>query len=176
VNTLRLVAFAFVSAAGLAVGRGSIGESETSCMTKYGPEFEVRDNLGFDVVGDRAASFHVKFAQGPFILRVTFLNGIDLFEQWTKDDATGEIADEQKLALLQAESAGQSWKKDRSAYRTDRSDQTSGSETWLRSDGATATCWMSGKLTLKNGWREIDFSTRQYAAAQKALDQQDGAR
>jgi hypothetical protein len=74
------------------------------------------------------------------------------------------------------ESSGLDWNREATVYRTDRSDTTYGSETWLRSDGATAVCWMSGKPKLEHGWGEIDLSTRQYAAAQRTLDRQDGAR
>jgi hypothetical protein len=35
---------------------------------------------------------------------------------------------------------------------------------------------MSGRLTTEHGWGEIDLSTKQYEAAQRDLDRQNGAR
>jgi hypothetical protein len=158
------------------VCRANLGETETQCMAKYGHEFDVQDNLGFDVVGDKAASFNLKTSKGSFVINITFLNGVAALEKMTSADLSRDISEDQKAAILQSESAGLKWDKQGTTYRTDRSDVTSGMERWLRSDGATAICWMSGKLTLKHGWGEIDLSTKQYASAQRGVDQQDGAR
>lgn len=159
-----------------AVCRANLGETEAQCVAKYGPEFDVQNNLGFDVVGDKAASFNLKTGKGTFVINLTFLNGVAALEKITNADPSREISEDQKAAILQSERAGFQWDKQATTYRTDRSDITSGSERWLRSDGATAICWMSGKLTLNHGWGEIDLSTREYASAQRGLDRQDGAR
>ncbi len=173
-NTWLMLALLFT--ASIASCQGKLGETEAQCVARYGPEFEVQDNLGFDVVGDRAASFHLQMPGGLLVLNVTFLNGAAALEKFTSADSSRDISEDQKKAILDSESTGFAWSEKATNYRTDRSDVTSGLQRWLRSDGAAATCWMSGKLTLHHGWSEIDISTRQYASAQRSLDQQDGAR
>jgi hypothetical protein len=145
--------FALLFTASPMICRATLGETEAQCIAGYGPEFEVQDNLGFDVVGDRAASFHLKTQAGSFLINITFLNGFAALEKITGVDSSHDISEDQKKALLDSESAGLPW-----------------------SEGATAVCWMSGKLTLHNGWSEIDIATREYTAAQRKLDQEDGAR
>jgi hypothetical protein len=158
-----------------AICRAALGETENQCLARYGPEFDVQDNLGFDVIGDRAASFHLKMPAGTFVINVTFLNGRAALEKITSADTSRDITEDQKKAILDSDSAGFMWNEKAATYHTDRSDVTSGTQRWLRSDGATALCWMSGKLTLHHGWSEIDIATKQYAAAQRNLDRQDGA-
>jgi hypothetical protein len=175
-NTNIWLTLVLLLATSMARCQGKLGDSEAQCLARYGAEFDVQDNLGFDVVGDRAASFHLQMAAGSFVLNVTFLNGAAALEKFTSVDSSRDISEEQKKTILDSEGAGLAWSEKATTYRTDRSDVTSGMQGWLRSDGAAATCWMSGKLTLHHGWSEIDISTRQYAAAQRSLDQQDGAR
>ena len=175
-KTYILAVMAVLSISGTTICRATLGETEAQCIAKYGPEFEVQDNLGFDVIGDKAASFNLKTTGGSFVLNVTFLNGIASLEKMTNVDTSRDISEDQKKAVLDSESAGFQWSEKGTIYRTDRSDVTSGTQRWLRSDGATATCWMSGKLASHPGWSEIDIATEQYAAAQRNLDRQDGAR
>jgi hypothetical protein len=101
---------------------------------------------------------------------------VDAFERITNSDPAHDIPDDQKQALLKAESAGYRWTKGATRYRSDGADNMSGTEAWLRSDGAKAVCWMSGKPLVSHGWGEIDLSTREYSVAQGELDRQDGAR
>ncbi len=173
-NSSKLVVAAACLVLGMAVCRAKLGETEAQCVARYGQEFDVQENLGFDVVGDKAASFNLKAAGGPLVMHVIFLNGVAAMEKITSADASRDFSDEQKQAILHSESAGFEWSKQSTHYRTDGpSDNTSGSEQWRRSDGANAVCWLAGKLTFQHGWGEIDLSTEQYAAAQRALDRQD---
>ena len=174
-NTSRLVALVLIFISGMAICRASLGETEAQCIARYGQEFDVQDNLGFDVVGDKAASFNWKTPKGSFVINVTFLNEVDVLEKITNSDPSREITEDQKRAILNIENAGFQWRKQAAVYQTSRTDFTAGKESWLRSDGATAICWMSGKLKSIHGWGEIDLSTKQYASAQRDLDQRDGA-
>ena len=153
-----------------------LGDTEAKCQARYGAESDVQDNLGFDVIGDRAASFQMKTPQGSFLLNVIFLNGVAAMEKITPADSSALIRKDAVKAILDAESAGQTWTSQGAHYRTDRSDMSTGSEGWRRSDGATAVCWMSGRPTPEEGWGEIDISTPRYAAAQHELDRRNGAR
>ena len=171
-NRVLVLLFAF----GTAVCQAKLGETEGQCSARYGPEFDIQDSLGFDAIGDKAASFNLKTSTGSFVMHVTFLNGVAVLEKITNADTIRDISEDQKQGILASERAGQQWSEQATNYRTDRSDVTSGMQSWLRSDGATAICWMSGKLTTQHGWGEIDLSTKQYADAQRALDRQDGAR
>ena len=162
--------------AGVHPCRAKLGETEAQCVARYGPEFDVQEHLGFDVVGEKAASFKLKTPKGAFLISVTFLNGMDAFERVTNADSSRDISDDQKQALLNSESAGFRWTKGATHYRSDGGDNSSGTEAWQRSDGAKAVCWVSGKPRVSHGWGEIDFSTREYSAAQGEMDRQDGAR
>jgi hypothetical protein len=175
-KTSRPVLLALLLASGTAICRANLGETEAQCLARYGSEVQVQPNLGFDVVGDKGATFNLKTPKGSLIIGVIFLNGVDVQEKMTSGDPSGQISEDQKQSIFNAESAGLQWTKGKTTYRTDRSDVTAVTETWLRSDGANATCWASKKADQKPGWNEIDLSTAQYAAAQRALDQQDGAR
>jgi hypothetical protein len=171
-RTAGLVALSFVLATGIC--RANLGETENQCIARYGSEFNLQDNLGFDVVGDKAASFQVKTAKGSFLIKVIFLNGLDVHETLSNADTSRGFSEEQMKALIDSESAGMEWRKRNTVYRTDRSDATSETEDWLRSDGATARFWMSGKAAT-NESGEVDLSTRDYAEAQRILDKQNGA-
>ena len=153
-----------------------LGDTESRCIARYGGESDVQNNLGFDVIGDKAASFTLKTPQGLFELDVIFLNGVAVKEKITLADASKDIPEVEIKALLDFESTGGTWTEQGAHYRTDRSDNTSGSEGWTRSDGATAVCWMSGRPKTEHGWGEIDLSTREYAAEQGELDRRNGAR
>ena len=170
-NTFSLAVLALLFTSSTLICRANLGETEAQCIARYGSEFEVQDNLGFDVVGDKAASFNLKTPTGSFVMNVTFLNGIAALEKITSADTSHDISEDQKKALLDSESAGLTWSEKGTVYHTDRSDITTGTQRWLRSDGATGMCWMSGKLTLHLRWSEIDIATEQYAAAQRNLDQ-----
>jgi hypothetical protein len=175
-NSFKPVVTAACFIFGMTICRANLGETEAQCIARYGQEFDVQENLGFDVIGDKAASFNLKTADGPLVAHVIFWNGADVMEKITNADASRDISEEQKQAILNSQSTGLKWSRRSTHYRTDRSDLTSANELWLRSDGATAVCWMFGKLTYQQRWGEIDLSTRQYASAQGELDRQDGAR
>jgi hypothetical protein len=168
---LSLPALLFFSCVG--VSRALLGDSEAQCIAQYGNESEVRDPLPFDVVGDRAASFDVGKSGSPLTLKVVFLNGVVAHETFSSDTSEG-ISLARKQAILDAERAGLQWSKTGTNYRTDRADNTNALESWVRSDGATAQCWMSGKAKIQFTG-EIDLSSKAYTAAQRALDQQNGS-
>ena len=153
----------------------AIGETEAQCVSQYGEEFDLQDNLPFDVVGDKAASFTFKAYGESLTINVIFLNEIDSRETIRSTDASRALSDKQKNAILDSESAGLMWKRQNTLYRTGATEVTYGTEKWIRSDGAIATCWMSRKVKAQSQWGEVDFSTREYAAAQGGLDRQDGA-
>jgi hypothetical protein len=165
---------ALIFGLGLGLCRANLGESEAQCGARYGGESDERDNLGFDVVGDKSVSFHPEKPRA-LLVSVTFLNGADCHEKISSADSSRGLSEDQMKAILDSESAGQAWTRQKTAYRTDRSDTTYGSETWLRSDGATATFWLSGSAKSQTESGEVELSTRDYAAAQRALDRQNGA-
>ena len=170
---LAVIATCFLS--GMAVCRANLGETEAQCIARYGQEFDVQENLGFDVAGDKAASFNLKTAKGPLVMHVIFLNGVAGMEKITSADSSVDISDEQLQGILSAEGAGLKWSRQSTNYRTDRSDYTSEKQQWKRSDGADAICWASGKTSFQHGWGEIDISSRGYEAAQREVDRQGGA-
>jgi hypothetical protein len=157
----------------VSISRAALGDTETQCLAKYGNEYEVRDTLPFDAVGDRAASFYFSKAGKPLVLKVIFLNGIAAHESVTSAASEG-ISLAQEQGILDSERAGLPWTKTGMIYRTDRADNTNAVESWIRSDGATAQCWMSGKTKIQF-IGEIDFSTKEYNSAQRALDRQNGS-
>jgi hypothetical protein len=175
-NTFTLAVLALLLTSGMAICRANVNDTEAQCIARYGQEFDVQDNLGFDVAGDKAASFIWKTSRDAFLIHVTFLNGVDVLEKIANADSSRDISEDQKQAILNSESAWLQWSEQATNYHTDRSDVTSGKQIWRRSDGATAICWMSGKIKVNHGWGEIDLSTKEYAAAQRDLDRQDGAR
>jgi hypothetical protein len=175
VNSSKLALLAVFSLAGMAMGRAHLGDTEAQCIGRYGAEFEIRDNLGFDAVGDKAASFHVKTPAGSFVMTIVFLNGVASDEKISNSNGASGLSDGQKQAFLDSESAGEAWRKKSATTHTDRSDVTYETEDWIRGDGATARCWMSRKVKAEEQWGEIEFATRDYSAAQKKLDAENGA-
>ena len=144
-------------------------------MAKYGSEFDVKDGLGYDVVGDRAVTFHFKTASGALNLRVVFLQGTVAHEEISSADPSQPLSEEQMKALLDSESPGMTWRKRNSIFRTDNSGSTSGVENWTRSDGATAKFWVTGKAGSKDISGQMELSTKRFADAQAFFDKQDGA-
>lgn len=173
-KVLGLVTAALVFVSGTEVSRANIGDSEAQCIAKYGDEFDLQDSFGYDVVGDKAASFHFKTPQGAFVIKVIFFNGVDSLEAFSNADDSRGLSEDQMKAILDLESAGQKWEKQKSAYHTDGSNTTYQTEDWLRSDGATARIWVSGKADSENASGEIELSTKEYAYAQRELDKRDG--
>ena len=155
--------------------RASLGDAEAQCVAKYGSEFDVKDGLGYDVVGDRAVTFHLKTAAGALNLRVVFLQGTVAHEEISSADSSQPLSEAQMKTLLDAESAGLKWRKRNAIFRSDISGSTSGVETWSRSDGAIAKFWVTGKAGSKDVSGQMELSTRRFADAQAFFDKQDGA-
>jgi hypothetical protein len=170
----KIIFPALFLAAGLGVSRASLGDPEAQCIAKYGAEFEEQDNLGFDVVGDKAASFNLKTPHGSFVVKVVFFNGVAGHETYSNADPSKGLSEDQMKSILTLEGAGANWERKSRTYRTDRSDNTSEKQEWVRSDGAIARLWLSGEKA-ENESGEIELSTREYAAAQRNLDKQDGS-
>jgi hypothetical protein len=77
-------------------------------------------------------------------------------------------------AILDSQSAGFKWRKGKTIYHTNGSDETFGAENWLRSDGATAKFLMSGKAASGDLSGEVELSTKEYTVAQRFYDQENG--
>jgi hypothetical protein len=175
---LRLVAVGLVFVLAVGVCRANLGETEAQCVARYGAESDIQDGLGYDQVGDKAATFQAKTPQGLLTLRITFLHGRDCREQISNADASRGLSEDQMKAILDAESAGLKWRKGRSVYHTDRIDAsgvTSASENWLRSDGATASFGLSGRADSRSLSGSMEMATKEYSDAQGFFDKQDGA-
>jgi hypothetical protein len=157
------------------ISRANLGDTEAQCLARYGAESDVKDGLGYDAVGDRSATFHVKTAVDSLIITVIFLQGVAVHERISNADASRGLSEARMKALLQTESRGLEWQKGNSIFRTDNSSGiTAGSETWLRSDRAIATFSVLGKTGSTALAGEIELSTRQYAEAKAFFDKQDG--
>jgi hypothetical protein len=174
-KVLRLVALTGFLVSCTGISRANLGDTEAQCLAKYGAESDVKDGLGYDAVGDRAATFHVKTAVDSLVLTVIFLNGIAVHERISNADASRGLSEDRMKALLQAESRGLKWQKRNSIFRTDNSSGiTAGSENWVRSDRAIATFSVLGKTGSPALSGEIELSTRPYADAKAFFDKQDG--
>jgi hypothetical protein len=178
-KTFNLTAVALLSALPSALGAGisqaSLGETETQCMAKYGSESDVKDGLGYDAVGDREVTFHLKTTSGSLELRVIFLQGTVAHEQISSADPSRPLSEAQMKTLLDSESAGLKWRKRNSNFRTDNSGSTYGTETWSRSDGAMAKFYVTGKAGSPDLSGQMELSTKRFADAQAYFDKQDGA-
>jgi hypothetical protein len=173
-KTSKFAAAALLLVSGFGVCRANLGESEAQCVARYGSESEIRNDLGFRQVGDKAASFNVKTPSGSLGVRVIFLNGLSCHESFGNADASLGLSQDQMTAILNAQAAGLQWRKGKTVYRTDRSGETHGTVDWLRSDGATARFWMSGKADSQKESGQVDLSTKQYAVAQDFYDKENG--
>ncbi len=171
----KIVALMALSVGCAGLGRASLGDAEAQCVAKYGSEFDVKDGLGYDTVGDRAVTFHLKTASGSLNVRVVFLQGTVAHEEISSADPSQPLTEAQMKALLDAESAGLKWRKRDSIFRSDISGATSGTETWARSDGAIAKFWVTGKAGSKDLSGQMELSTKRFADAQAFFDKQDGA-
>jgi hypothetical protein len=137
------MALFFVS--GMGVCRANLGETEAQCTARYGNESDVINDGGYRQVGDKAASFNIKTASGSLDIKVIFLNGLSCHESISNADYVRGLSEDQMRTILDSQSAGFKWRKRKTGYHTDRSDETSEAENWLRSDSATADFLMSGK-------------------------------
>jgi hypothetical protein len=172
---LKLTALALLFVAAMDVCRANLGDTEAQCIAKYGSESDVKDDLGYRQVGDKAASFKVKAPNGEIILRITFLNGLSCHESYSSADSSRGLSEDQMKAILHSQDAGLNWDKRKTIYRTSNSaGQTFGTVDWLRSDGATARFWMLGKASSQSQSGQIDLSTKQYADAQHFYDEENG--
>jgi hypothetical protein len=169
------VALLFVSGAG--VCRANLDETEAQCIARYGPESDVTTDVGYRQVGDKAASFIFKTPKATMDVRVTFLRGLSCHETFSNDDSSTGLTEDQMKGILDAQSAGLKWEKGKTVLRTDRSLQsTSGTVDWLRSDGATARFWLSGKADAQTHTGQVDLSTKLYTSAQRIYDKENGMR
>jgi hypothetical protein len=175
-NTNKFLLVVLFLAFSTTVGRANLGETEAQCIARYGHEFDLQDNLGFDVVGDRAASFNLKTPKGSLLIKIIFLNGVASHESLSNADSARGLSEDEMKSILNLESAGLTWIKKNNNYHTDRSEVTYRTEEWIRSDGVTAKCWMSGKAKTGNESGEIELSTSNYASAQRELDKQNESR
>jgi len=178
-KTFNLAALALLSALlsvlGVGISRASLGETEAQCVAKYGSEFDVKDGLGYDVVGDRAVTYHLKTASGSLNLRVVFLQGTVAHEEISSADQSHLLSEGQMKTLLDTESAGLKWGKRNSIFRTDNSGTTYGTEKWSRSDGAIAKFWVTAKAGSQDMSGQMELSTKRFADAKAFFDKQDGA-
>jgi hypothetical protein len=174
-KTSKFVAVALLFVSGIGVCRANLGETEAQCIARYGSESDIQNDIGYRQVGDKAASFYVKTASGSFDVRVTFLKGLSCHESISNADASRGLSEDQMKAILDSQSAGCKWRKRKTVYHTDRSDETSETENWLRSDGATANFSMSGKAASGDLSGEVELSTKEYTRAQRFYDQENGA-
>jgi len=175
-STLIAIAVFFVTSLGIC--RANLGDGEAQCIAKYGAESDVQTDLGYRQVGDKAASFIVKTSGGEMVLRIIFLNEMSCHESYSNADSSSGLSDDQMKAILNAQSAGLKWEKGKTMYRTAASGFTNGTTygtiDWLRSDGATARFYISGKASSQNHSGQVDLSTKQYADAQHFYDKQNG--
>jgi hypothetical protein len=174
-NVINLAALVLLSALGVGISRASLGDTEAQCVAKYGSEFDVKDGLGYDAVGDRAVTFHAKSPTGALNLRVVFLQGAVVHEEISSADASHPLSQEQMKTLLDADSAGLKWRKRNSVFRTDNAGSTYGVENWLRSDGASAKFYFTGKAASQDLTGQMELSTKRFVDAQTFYDKQDGA-
>jgi hypothetical protein len=173
-KTSKLIAVAFLLVSGTGVCRSNLCETEAQCITRYGNESDVTNAVGYRQVGDKAASFNIKTASGSLDIRVIFLNGLSCHESISNADYPRGLSEDQMKTILDSQSAGFKWRKRKNVYHTDRSDETSEAEDWLRSDGATAIFTKSGKADSLALSGQMELSTKQYADAQHFYDKENG--
>ncbi len=174
-KTSRFVAVTLLFIFSLGICRANLGETEAQCVARYGDESDVQTNLGYRQVGDKAASFTRTTPNGALAIRVIFLNGASCHETISNADSSRGLSEDQMKAILDAQRAGLEWRKRNTVYRTNGSGETAGREDWQRSDGATATFWVSRKAGSEGQSGEMELSTKQYASAQHFYDQENGA-
>jgi hypothetical protein len=173
-KTFPLIAVALLLVSSLGVCRANLGESEAQCIARYGAESDIRTDMGYRQVGDKAASFTVKTAGGSLDVRVTFLRGLSCHESISNSDSSHGLPEKQMKALLDSQSSGFTWEKGKTVYRTG-GDETSGIENWTRSDGATAKFFISGKASSEELSGELELSTKEYTVAQRFYDKENGS-
>ena len=171
-TTLAAMAVFFVF--GLCPAHASLGDTEAQCIGKYGAEFDAKDGLGYDVVGDRAASFRFKNAVGALNRRVIFLRGLVVHEEISSSDPSLPLSKPQMQAILESDGAGRAWHKGDAHFRTDNSGSSYGAETWSRDDGAQAKFWLTAKAGSQKETGQMEISSRSYLAAKAYFDKQDG--
>jgi hypothetical protein len=171
VPTLLTAVLLFVS--GIGVCRANIGDPEAGCIAKYGSESDVTNDVGYRQVGDKAATFNLKMPYGTLVIRVTFLRGLSCHESISNADASRGLSLEQLKEILNSQSAGFKWHKGRTVYQSGGGD-TDCAMDWLRSDGATAKFWMSGKADSQAQSGQMDISTKEYTYAQHIYDKENG--
>jgi hypothetical protein len=166
-----LAALLLISASGLC--RANLGDSEAQCIARYGPESDVRTDLGYRQVGNKSATFTFKNSVGSLFVKIIFLNGLSCHESICNSDASDGLTQDQMKAILDSQSSGMKWEKGRTEYRT-VAGETYGSTEWKRSDGAEGKFWFSGKAASQNHTGQVSVSTRQYAVAQATYDKENG--
>lgn len=172
-KTPLLLATVLLFISSLGICRANIGETEAQCIARYGAESEVQTDVGYRQVGDKAASFTMATPKGSLAIRVTFLNGASCHEAISSADGPG-LTEDQMKAILDSQSAGLKWKKDKTAFHTAAITETYENVAWVRSDGATAHFYLSGKASNQNRSGQMDVSTKQYAVTQAFYDKENG--
>jgi hypothetical protein len=172
-KTLKLATVALLLISGFGVCRANLGETEAQCIARYGTELNIQNDLGYRQVGDKAASFNMKTAYGGLFIKITFLNGLSCHESFSNADSSQGLSVDQMKSIADSQSAGLKWRKGQTVYRSN-SDSTFGTIDWLRTDGATARFWLSGKANSQTQSGQIDLSTKQYAYAQNIYDKENG--
>ena len=81
-NALGILMAALLFFSGPGLCRANLGETEAQCVARYGNEVDVKTDLGYRQVGDKAASFNVKTANGSLSVKVIFLNGLSCHESF----------------------------------------------------------------------------------------------
>ncbi len=172
-KTLQLMAVVLLFVSDVGVCRANLGETEAQCIARYGDESDIQNDLGYRKVGDKAASFNLKTPNGSLVVRVIFLNGLSCHEEFSNADSSRGLSVDQMKALLDAQSAALKWRKGKTVYRSS-SGFTYGSVDWLRSDGATARFWLSGKADAQTQSGQVELSTKEYTYAQRFYDKENG--
>jgi hypothetical protein len=168
---LVTIAVLFLFSMGLT--RANLGETEAQCIARYGAESDVRTDMGYRQVGDKAASFTMKTSYGSVDIRVTFLNGMSCHETFCNSDSSRGLTEDQLKDILNSQSAGLKWDQGKTVYRTNGG-ITAKTVDWRRSDGAVAKFWMSGKAGSRTQTGQVDLSTKQYAYVQGVYDRENG--
>jgi hypothetical protein len=171
-----LLATSLLYVVGTVACRANLGDTEAQCISRYGPEADTQDDVGYRQAGDKAVTFHPTMGKITYDVRVVFLHGQSCHETLSNSDSGAGLTEIQMKAILDSQSARLEWSKGKRTFHTNGVDSgtTTGRQDWLRSDGATATFWLSSQATAQTTTGEVEVSTREYTALQKYYDKQNG--
>jgi len=173
ITSLRLIAFIFLFVSSANLCRADLGDSEAQCIRKYGPESNIRTDLGYKQVGDKSAAFTVKTPTGSLDVTVIFLRGLSCHEAFANTDLSQGLTQDQMKAILDSQSAGLKWERKRKVYRT-VAGTTYGTINWERSDGAVARFFVSSPAASQTQTGQVELSTKLYFTAQSTYDKENG--